>query len=463
MYRKNTHIHFIGIGGIGMSGIAQVLRKKGYTISGCDSNVEQQSVRDLDAIGCSVAHGNNSDLCNDTTIDIVVYSSAIHTDNPELQAARNRSIPTVHRSHMLAEIMRPLFSIGVTGSHGKTTTSALISHILLSAKKDPTIVVGGYLENIQSNAHAGSGELCVVEADESDRSLLNLHPWCAIVTNVDLDHLETYRDLEDVQNTFKQFVDALPFYGFAVICADDIQSKSLFASSEKTIISYGIEQPADFYATDIQLTRDQVRCVVHKKENAAPLGMLTLNMAGKHNLLNALGATALCMMLDIPFNTIQDALATFTGIDRRFTFKGTYRGALVYDDYGHHPEEIRNTLLVAREKTKNKLTVLFQPHRYTRTQFLWNEFIDMFAHSNIDRLIITDIYPASESPIEGIDSKTFLTALKQKNPSLNLIYAPLDTDFLALKHALDLSVDEGDLVLLQGAGKINQMASALCK
>ncbi|MBI2774596.1 UDP-N-acetylmuramate--L-alanine ligase [Candidatus Dependentiae bacterium] len=462
MYRKNLHIHFVGIGGIGMSGIAKILKYQGYTISGCDQDLNQQSVHDLQAIGCKIYQGNNTPYCNDASVDVLVYSSAIRTQNPEILAAQERGIPTIPRALMLAELMRTKFSIAIAGAHGKTTTTSLISHILIEAQMDPTVVIGGHLKNISANARFGSGDFLVAEADESDRTLIYLQATLAVVTNIDLEHLDTYTDIDDIKNTFKQFLNNLPFYGCAVLCIDDPHVRSLLPLSHIKTIKYGLDPAsADLYANDIILNADSSIFTVYQKNQHEALGTIRFSMLGKHNVLNALAATALSLHLQVPFAVISHALSTFKGIDRRFSFKGTYRGAEIFDDYGHHPEEIRNTLLVARRRSQGKVIVAFQPHRYTRTDKLWDHFVQMFLDSGIDKLIITDIYPASEDPIPEITGKNLAKAIELRNPSFEVVYAPLEADFQSIIGSVEQTVSDGDLLLLQGAGKINKLADYL--
>lgn len=449
MYNKKSHIHFVGIGGIGMSGIATILKQQGYTISGCDSDVCQQSVRNLREIGCAVYEGNNAPACHDESIDILVYSSAIKSDNPELVAARARGISTISRALMLAELMRTKYSIAITGAHGKTTTTSLISHILMEAKLDPTVIVGGLLQSISNNARIGHGNFLVAEADESDRSFLYLYATFAIVTNIDLEHLDTYKDLDDIKATFKQFLAKIPFYGKAIVCIDDANIRSILPLPHVRVIKYGIDnaKDADIFATDIELLESSSCCTVHYKQK--PLGKMCINMPGRHNVLNALAATVLALELEVPFETIAQALATFKGVERRFTFRGTFKDAEVFDDYGHHPREISVTLEVARHRAKNKLIVVFQPHRYTRTHALWDQFIDIFKKSGVDHLIITDIYPASEAAIPNITSANLVKALKNHNPAFTISYKKEDE----LKDAVTELIHPGDLILCIGAGK----------
>lgn len=463
MYHRTSHIHFVGIGGIGMSGIAAILKNQGYIISGCDADMDQHSIKDLKASGCQIFEGNNSSACHAANPDILVYSSAIRSHNPEIIAAQERGIPTIPRALMLVELMRTKFSIAISGAHGKTTTTSLISHILIEAHRDPTVVIGGHLKNIQANARLGNGEFLVAEADESDRSLQNLLPTLAVVTNIDLEHLETYKDLDDIKETFKRFLNNIPFYGKAFVCIDDENVRSIMPSLPHIkMIKYGLDDHADIFATDIQLNASDSTFTVHTKQHGA-LGTLTSKMLGRHNVLNTLAATAVALDLGIDFTTIAHAIESFKGIERRFCFKGTYQGAEIFDDYGHHPIEIYNTLLVAKKRAKNKLIVVFQPHRYTRTDKLWNQFVQILTQSPIDHLIITDIYPASEAPILNVTSPNLVQAMQKTNPGLSITYAPYEADFSSIKAILEPITHEDDLVLLLGAGKVNKLADHLQK
>jgi len=458
---KKPHIHFLGIGGIGMSGIATILRHQGYQVSGCDLDLEQKSVRDLAASGCTIMQGNNTPQCQDISIDVLVYSSALKSDNPEIKAAQERGIPTIPRALMLAELMRSKYSIAISGAHGKTTTTSMISHILIEAHYDPTVIIGGHLKNISSNARLGAGNFLVAEADESDKSFLRLNPTLAVVTNIDLEHLDVYSDITDIKNTFLQFLSNLPFYGKAFICIDDQHAASLLPISNSKVVKYGTIESADICARDIILGPNYSTATMWKKGATEPLGSLYITMPGHHNILNATAAVAVALDLDIPFAKISAALANFKGIDRRFTFKGTYKAAELFDDYGHHPTEIYHTLQVARKRAHKKLIVMFQPHRYSRTKGLWADFIKVFQESNIDHLIITDIYAASEAPIENITSQEFVRALQATNPTFTISYQPYDDKFNHLRAQLDTVVAAEDLVLLLGAGKMNKIVDIL--
>ncbi len=463
MYNKKSHIHFVGIGGIGMSGIATILKYQGYTISGCDKDLDQQTVRHLKSIGCTIHKGNNTAGCNDPSIDTLVYSSAIKPDDPEIIAAQIRGIPTISRALMLAELMRTKYSIAIAGAHGKTTTTSLISHIMLEAKLDPTIIIGGHLKTISTNAYLGNGDFLIAEADESDRSLLHLNSTIAVVTNIDLEHLETYRDLEDIKQTFSHFLSNLPFYGKAILCIDDENIQSILPIPHIKAIKYGIQnkKQADIYAQNIDLQPDHSYFEVCQRDDNTPLGTIRLSMPGEHNILNALAAITLTLDLGMQFNQISSALESFKGVERRFTYKGSFNGVEIFDDYGHHPREIVNTLTVAKKRTKKGLIVVFQPHRYTRTAKLWDQFVNLFANNPIDHLIITDVYPANEYPIEGINSKKLIEAIKKENPNLSLAYAPFEPHFASIKKTLKNHMSTGDLLLLQGAGRVNTLAREL--
>ena len=465
MYKpsKKTHVHFIGIGGIGMSGIATILYAQGYIISGCDLDLDQTSIRNLKELGCSIYEGNNAAGCNNHLIDIVVYSSAIKINHPEIISAQRRGIPTISRALMLAELMRTKYSIAVTGSHGKTTTTSLISHLLMEASMDPTVIIGGHLHAISSNARMGSSEFLVAEADESDRSLIQLHASIAILTNISLEHLETYKDIEDIKATFKQFLSQLPFYGKAIVCIDNDNVRSLLPIPHIKTISYGLTQEADIYADNILLYPTYSTFTVHTKNDLKPLGNVHLNMPGEHNILNALAACTLGIDLEISFACIAQALESFKGVDRRFSYRGEFNTIEVFDDYAHHPVEITNILKVARHRAKNNLIVIFQPHRFTRTKALWNEFLAVLEHSPIDHLIITDIFPASEDPIPFVSSKLLVEDLKRKNVNYPLSYIPYQENFEEMVLYINTIAQPEDLLLLLGAGVVNKIAPKLIK
>ncbi|MFC1842098.1 UDP-N-acetylmuramate--L-alanine ligase [Candidatus Dependentiae bacterium] len=462
MYKKKAHVHFVGIGGIGMSGIAMILKCQGYKISGCDVDIHQKSIKDLKALGCEIYEGNNTPQCKNKDINILVYSSAIKHNNPEIVAAQARGIPIIPRALMLAELMRTKYSVAIAGSHGKTTTTSLISHILIESGIDPTVIIGGHLKNISTNARLGSSDFLVAEADESDKSLVHLQATLAVLTNIDLEHLETYKNLEDIKSTFKIFLNNLPFYGKAFLCTDDENVRSILPMPHIKIITYGLDpQHADICAQEIKLNPDNSVFKIFRKNTPNPLGKIILKMPGKHNTQNCVAAIAVALDLGIKFDLIAKAVESFKGIERRFCYRGTYKGAEIFDDYGHHPKEIQNTLEIAKNRAKNRLLVAFQPHRYTRTHKLWDNFVDTFAQSNIDRLIITDIYPASEAPIEHVTSERLVHEIREKNPNFPVMYAPYDDDLSYITQNIEKNAQKDDLILSLGAGKITDLAKKL--
>lgn len=465
MYKKKAHIHFVGIGGIGMSGIATILRNQGYTISGCDIDLEQKSITHLQTLGCSIYQGNNTNQCQNEKIDILVYSSAIKAHDPEIIAAQKRGIPTIARALMLAELMRTKYSIAIAGAHGKTTTTSLISHILLEASMDPTVIIGGHLHAISSNARLGKGDFLVAEADESDRSFLHLQATIAIITNIDLEHLETYTDLDDIKQTFRQFLNNLPFYGKAILCIDDDHVRSLLPMPHLKIISYGITQKsADIRAESIELKPDHTLFTVWSEKEQCTLGNIRLAMPGIHNVANGLAAIALAQDLGIPFSTTARALESFKGIDCRFSYRGLYKNSEIFDDYGHHPNEIHQTLLVARRRAQGKLVVIFQPHRYSRTHALWDDFITLFLAHPLDELIVTDIYAASEAPIAEITGENLVKALHMRNPNFTITYLPFEQILPQVQREKFSCTDHaGNLILFLGAGKITKLSTELAK
>jgi UDP-N-acetylmuramate--alanine ligase len=462
MYQKK-HIHFIGIGGIGMSGIAKVLKQQGYDISGCDKNIHQKSIYDLQALGCMIHEGNNTPSCINNQTDIVVYSSAIQPHNPEVVLAQKKGIPTIARALMLAEIMRTKYSIAIAGSHGKTTTTSLVSHIFLEAHKDPTVIIGGHLQSLSSNAQSGSGDFIIAEADESDRSLTHLHPTIAVLTNIDFEHVDTYKDIDDIVVTFKQFLNNIPFYGKAIVCADDPHIQKLLPElTHIKTIRYGLHNDtSSIYAQKISLEKDRSVMTIYNAETDTTYEDIIVNIPGKHNALNALAAFSIALYSDIDPYHIKKGLETFKGVDRRFTYKGTYKKADVFDDYGHHPTEIYNTLITALNRCNNKLHVVFQPHKYSRTQHLWRDFVHVFAYASIDNLIITDIYPAHEKPIPGITSSHLVEEILFKNPACNVTYVSYDESFLDIITHINDRVQPNDLILTLGAGKITLLSKKI--
>ena len=462
MYKKH-HFHFVGIHGIGMSGIAKILHQQGHVISGCDLGTDTTNIQQLLNAGCHISNQHNSSLCHDSSIDTVVYSSDVPYNSQELINARKRGIKTIQRATALAEILRTKTALGVAGSHGKTTTSSMISHILIQAQVDPTVIVGGIMHNINNNAHYGKGIYAVAETDESDRSHLLLPISLGVLTSVDFEHANVYKNLSEVVEVFTQYLNQLPFYGIAILCLDDKNIETMIPHITSNIITYGTTNQAHIQATDIQLYPDYSTFKIINNKTEEQLGLINLPMPSMYNVLNATGAITTALQLNIPFATIAQALGSFQGIDRRFTYKGTMQrpSAKIFDDYGHHPTEIYHSLITARRKAKNKLIVVFQPQRYTRTYHLWNEFIEVLQAAPIDQLIITDIYAASETPIEGITAQQLVQEIMQKNPECKVSYIPYQADLLNIKASLLEIITDDDLILLLGAGKVNKLAEKL--
>lgn len=468
MYKKREHIHFMGIGGIGMSGIAHILKLQGYTVSGCDECTTSKTISELKQVGCSIQEGHDTTHIHDA--DVLVYSSAVKSDNIEVIAAMQKGIPVIPRAIMLAELMRTKYSIAVSGSHGKTTTTSLISHILIEAEKYPTVVIGGVLKNIDKQACLGDSNILIAEADESDRSLLYLNPTMAIVTNIDAEHLDTYKDLDDIKHTFKDFLARLPFYGKAFLCSDDQHIRAILPLHHVNVVKYGLDENAQIMGKIISLGKSQsifdvfIDTFISQRntKEKCHLGTITLNVPGIHNVQNALAALAVCMEFDVSFATIAHALKNFKGVERRFEFKGTYKGAEIFDDYGHHPTEIHHTLQVAEKRKQNRLIIVFQPHRFSRTLHLWNDFVQLFAQTTTAYqaaiIYVTDIYPASEQPIDGITSNKLVAEIKALRPNLDIRYV---NDHQIIAESIKNELKQGDLLLTLGAGKAYQVADLL--
>ncbi len=441
MFEKYKVIHFIGIGGIGMSGIAEVLKNLGYEVTGSDIRATATTER-LRGLGIKVNIGHGAD--NAEGAHVVVVSSAVGEDNPEVVEAVRRHIPVIPRAEMLAELGRLKYSLLVAGSHGKTTTTSLLSTILAHAGMDPTVVIGGKLKALGTNAVLGSGEFLVAEADESDGSFLKLNPTVGIVTNIDREHMDYFKDMDTLKEAFLTFMNNVPFYGLSVVCVDDPKVREIIPLVHRKMMTYGFSEEAELRAADVeQGFMKQSFEVLHKGE---ALGRFVLPMPGRHSVLNCLAAIAVAKELQVDTEVIREALEGFEGIQRRMEFKGEGRGVRVYDDYGHHPTEIRATLEAARAAFKGgKLIVVFQPHRYTRTQSLMNEFADSFGSA--DRVVMLDIYAASEKPIEGITSEALVSRMDRER-----------VEYVAsMQEAVERVCQEakqGDMVLTLGAGNV---------
>jgi UDP-N-acetylmuramate--alanine ligase len=443
MFRKIRKIHFVGIGGIGMSGIAELLLNLGYKVSGSD--LKRSAITDrLAGLGAEVAIGHRKE--NVAAVDVVVISSAVRPDNPEVSEAKRRQVPVIPRAEMLAELMRLRYSIAVAGAHGKTSTTSMIASVLLHGNYDPTVVIGGRLEALGSNAKLGKGELIVAEADESDGSFLKLTPTIAVVTNIDREHLDHYTDLAEIQSAFVAFVNKVPFYGAAVLCLDDPNVQSILPRVERRIVSYGESHQADLVATHIDFC--DFGCKYRARYRNESLGDVRLQAPGRHSVLNSLAAIAVGLELDIPFPTISAALAGFQNADRRFQVKGERDNVLVVDDYGHHPTEIIATLSAARHSCERRIVAVFQPHRYTRTKALEQEFARAFYHADV--LIVAPVYAAGEDPIPGVDSEKLVQQIKLFGHR-DASYAP---SFAAAQQLLREKLRDGDLLITLGAGDV---------
>jgi UDP-N-acetylmuramate--alanine ligase len=437
-------VHFVGIGGSGMSGIAEVLLNLGYTVSGSDA--KRSAVTDrLASLGARVAEGHAAENVGDA--HVVVTSTAVRRDNPEVLEARRRNVPVIPRAEMLAELMRLKYGVAVAGSHGKTTTTSMVALVLDRGGLDPTVVVGGRLGVLGSGARLGRGDFMVAEADESDRSFLKLTPTVAVVTNIDREHLDAYHDLADIQEAFLGFVNKVPFYGVAVLCLDDAPVQDILPRVERRVLTYGVSPQARVSARDLVVgpTGSSYTATL----DGEPLGTVTVGVPGVHNVANSLAAVAVGVDLGVPFEAIRAGLESFTGVDRRFQVRGEAGGILVVDDYGHHPTEIRATLEALRRRAGARRTVvLFQPHRYTRTRALWDDFCKAFHQADV--LLLTDIYPASEEPIPGITAAQLARAIAEHGHR-QVAWAG---DLRSATERLVAEAREGDVVLTLGAGSV---------
>jgi UDP-N-acetylmuramate--alanine ligase len=452
MQRKIKRIHFIGIGGIGMSGIAEVLLNLGYTISGSDAQQSDTTSR-LQKLGAKVAIGHDAkNVCNS---DVVVISTAVKENNPEVIEAHRKNIPVIPRAEMLAELLKMKFSVAVSGSHGKTTTTSMISTILAESGHDPTMVIGGKLASIGSNARLGDGEIIVAEADESDGSFLKLSPTIAIITNIDREHLDYYPGINEIKDAFVKFANIVPFYGCTIMCSDNEYVREILPLIKRKIITYGIEHLADYTARDIKFMGHKTIYGLGYK--GKQWGNIELNVPGMFNVNNSLAAIAVCRELEVDLTAIKEGLMKFSGVQRRLEIKGKFAGITVVDDYGHHPTEIKETLSAARQVWKDRLIVVFQPHRFTRTKALFDEFTKAFTDADI--LILNDIYPASEEPIAGINSAALWAAIKQLgHPRVEYIANQKET----VEFLLGM-VKPKDTVITLGAGSIYKIGEAFLK
>jgi UDP-N-acetylmuramate--alanine ligase len=445
MFATSQHAHFVGIGGIGMSGIAEILLNQNMKVSGSD--LRRTPVTDrLASLGAVIYEGHDAGHVTGATV--VVTSSAVRSDNPEVEEARARKIPVIQRAEMLAELMRLKYGIAIAGMHGKTTTTSMVASVLSAGGLDPTVVVGGRVDAMGSNARLGTTQYLVAEADESDRTFLKLSPILAVVTNLDREHMDCYGDMEDVERAFLAFMDKVPFYGAVTACVDNPQLAAILPRAHRRVFTYGVTRGADYRLEPLatgahSYSRFQVMTA------AGTLGPFELHVPGRHNVLNATAAVAIAHQLEITPDKIAEGLNNFRGVDRRFQLRGDARGVAVVDDYGHHPTEIRATLSAARECGYKHIHVVFQPHRYTRTSDLMDQFAGAFADANT--VFVLPIYAASEQPIHGVTAERL--AERIQGPQVHFV-----ADFPAAIEAVTAQAHEGDLILTLGAGSVSQLA-----
>jgi UDP-N-acetylmuramate--alanine ligase len=452
-HKPDTRIHFVGIGGIGMSGIAEVLLTLGYAVSGTDLK-ESDTTRRLTQLGARIGYGHAAAHVGDS--DVVVISSAVKATNPEVQEARRRAIPVIPRAEMLAELMRMKYGVAVAGSHGKTTTTSLVATVLHAAGLDPTAVIGGKLPSLGSNARLGQGDYLVAEADESDGSFMKLSPTVAVVTNIDPEHLDHYGTLDELKRTFVEFINKVPFYGLAVLCIDHEHVQSILPLCEKRHVTYGFTPLAAFRAVDVAYDglRTRFTAIVRGKT----LGRVELAMPGRHNVLNSLAVLAVADFLGVDFDVYRQALAGFAGVGRRFTVRGTAGGVMVVDDYGHHPAEIRATLAGARSGfADRRLVAVFQPHRYSRTRDLMGDFARAFNEAEV--VAVCDVYAAGEEPIPGVTSERLVDEMRMSgHPGAVHIARRGD-----IAQTLLPQLRDGDILITLGAGDVWMVGEEVLK
>jgi UDP-N-acetylmuramate--alanine ligase len=453
MYPKKYHIHFVGIGGIGMSGIAELLLNLGYKVSGSDLS-SSDLTRRLQSIGGVIYEGHAAKQIKGA--DVVVTSAAIVPDNPEIIAAAQASIPVIPRAEMLAELMRLKYSVAIAGAHGKTSTTSLVAAVLDEGGLDPTVVIGGKLKSIGINALLGEGDFIVAEADESDGSFLKMSPTIAVVTNIDREHLDFYKDLDHIKEVFLSFIDRIPFYGLAILCLDDEPIQDIIPKIKKRFTTYGVSSQADIQAKNIESKGLKSRFTV--KHLGEHLGEISLNLPGIHNVYNAMASIAVGLELGIDFEVIKSALEIVQGVQRRLEIKGIARDITVVDDYGHHPTEIKFTLQAAKESWPDRrIVVVFQPHRYSRTEALFDDFTRSFYQS--DMLVVLPIYAASEKAIKGVDSQSLFEEIRAHGHK-DVVFMP---SFKTAVSHLKQTLTAGDILLTLGAGDVYKLGETLLK
>lgn len=452
MFGKTKKFHFIGIGGIGMSGIAEILLNLGYEISGSDLH-DSDLIKRLQKMGAEINVGHSSGNIHDQ--DVIISSSAIPKANPELIEAHKRNIPVIHRSEMLAELVRMKMGLGVAGTHGKTTTSSIVAHMLTQAGLNPTSVIGGQVFNLGSNATIGAGDYLVFEADESDGSFLNFYPFLSIMTNIDADHMDHYRSFANLKDAFIQYANQVPFYGKNILCYEDPTIREILPEIKKPFMTYGFSGKADLYAEITELHGDysRFRCVFQGQD----LGLAEIPILGRHNILNSLAAIAMGIELDIDISTLFAALKSFKGVGRRMEHIGEVGGIDIYDDYGHHPTEIKATLRALSQKGRRILTV-FQPHRFSRTKDLYEDFATSFKDTDV--LFLMAIYPAGEEPIEGVSSELIANTIYKYGKPEQFTFEPRWEDLL--KKIVE-TVKTGDIILTLGAGDVTKLSREIAR
>ena len=445
MFGKTNHIHFVGIGGIGMSGMAELLHKLGFIISGSDQNSSERT-ESLQTMGLHISEGHSGKNVNGA--DVVVYSSAVQRDNPEILAAENKQVPVIRRAEMLAELLKVKpTSIAIAGTHGKTTTCSMLGEILTTADFHPTMVIGGIVNKFQSNTISGSGDVIVVEADEFDRSFLTLRPTMGLITNLDLEHLDCYENLEDLQMAFTQFANAVPFYGKVGVCIDNHNAASIIPNIKRPVVTFGVHEDAEIQASNLQFENNHSTFTL--SIHGEPRGELTVHVPGEHNVKNALGAAVLALELDTPFDKIQAGLDQYTGVRRRFDIKYTTdKNIVIVDDYAHHPSEVSATLKAAKTGWNNRIIAIFQPHLFTRTRDFYHDFAEAFLQADI--LIVTDIYEAREKPIPGITAQI----ISDEAERLGHKHVELIADQANIPARLKEIVQANDMIITMGAGNI---------
>jgi UDP-N-acetylmuramate--alanine ligase len=449
-FKKIKKLHFVGIGGTGMCGIAEILWNLGYIVTGSDMKSSESTER-LEKLGIKIYLEHKKENVNDA--DVLVISSAVKDSNPEVIFAKENKVPVIRRAEMLGELMRMKYGIGVAGTHGKTTTTSMIGHILTEAGLDPTIIVGGRVKSLGSNAKLGQGEYLVAEADEFDRSFLRLTPTIAVVTTLEAEHLDYYKDLEEIKSVFTEFVNKVPFYGSVILCLDEATIQEIMPRIERPIVTYGLVPQADLVAHSIQFSES--RSLFKVKHRDKDLGEISLLVPGIHNVKNSLAALCVGLELEIPFEKMKKALSEFKGVSRRFEIKGEIDGVMLADDYAHHPTEIKATLKAARDGYKKRIIAIFQPHLYSRTKDFYKEFGKSFFDS--DLLIVTDIYPAREEPIPGITGELIVSKAKEFGHK-EVFYIPRKEEIIPF---LSKILKENDLVITMGAGDIYKIGENL--